>query len=254
MGTYSDSSTQDLTMTVAWAASSPLVASISNAPGSNGLATAVTVGSSTITALFGTFTSNPVTLTVPAATLVSLTITPAAPSIALGSTQQFAATGTYSDSSTQDLTTQAAWASDNTSVAGISNVSGTEGLASSVAAGTAQISATSGSVSSASIPLTVTGATLVSIRFVHPPSTWRLDSSIPLQLQVVGVYSDDSLNYALPSVTWTSSDTSVATISNAGDYLGLPTALAPGTTVFTVAVGNISYELQVMILPALDPQ
>ena len=39
-------------------------------------------------------------LGVPAATLVSLAVTPAVPSIALGASQQFAATATYSDGST----------------------------------------------------------------------------------------------------------------------------------------------------------
>ena len=43
-------------------------------------------------------------LTVTAATLQSIAVTPANPSIAKGLTQQFTATGTYSDSSTQNLT------------------------------------------------------------------------------------------------------------------------------------------------------
>ena len=38
------------------------------------------------------------------ASLVSIAVTPANPSIAKGTTQQFTATGTYSDSSTQNLT------------------------------------------------------------------------------------------------------------------------------------------------------
>ena len=45
------------------------------------------------------------TFTVTSAVVVSIAVTPAAPSQALGYTQQFTATGTFSDSSTQDLTT-----------------------------------------------------------------------------------------------------------------------------------------------------
>ena len=41
-------------------------------------------------------------LTVTAATLVSIAVTPANPSIAKGTTQQFTATGTYTDSSTAE--------------------------------------------------------------------------------------------------------------------------------------------------------
>ena len=41
-----------------------------------------------------------------AATLLSIAVTPANPSIATGTTQQFTATGTFSDNSTQNLTSQ----------------------------------------------------------------------------------------------------------------------------------------------------
>ena len=53
-----------------------------------------------------------------APTLQSIAVTPTNPrTILMGATQQFTATGTYSDSSTQNLTGQATWASSNTSVA-----------------------------------------------------------------------------------------------------------------------------------------
>ena len=55
------------------------------------------------------------------ATLVSIAVTPKNPSVALGTMQQFTATGTYSDGSTQNLTTTATWASSNPAVASISN-------------------------------------------------------------------------------------------------------------------------------------
>ena len=50
-------------------------------------------------------TSPDASLTVTAATLVSIAVTPPSPSIAKGLTQQFTATGTYTDNSTQNLTT-----------------------------------------------------------------------------------------------------------------------------------------------------
>ena len=48
-------------------------------------------------------------------------MTPANPTIAAGATQQFTATGTYSDSSTKVLTSGVTWASANTAVATIDN-------------------------------------------------------------------------------------------------------------------------------------
>src|SRR5207245_1396212 len=63
--------------------------------------------------------------------LSSITVTPANPSIQAGSTKQFTATGTYTDSTTQDLTSIATWSSSATSVATINSA----GLASGIAAG-----------------------------------------------------------------------------------------------------------------------
>src|SRR5262249_38687273 len=68
---------------------------------------------------------------------------PNPPAINLGGSQQFTATGTYSDGSTQNLTNQVTWSSSNTAVATIS----TSGLATAVAVGTTTISATLGAVS-----------------------------------------------------------------------------------------------------------
>lgn len=76
-------------------------------------------------------------------TLTSITVTPANPYVVVGATQQFAATGTYSDNSTQDITSSVAWSSSNTGTATIN----ASGLAVLVAARTTTITATSGSVS-----------------------------------------------------------------------------------------------------------
>ncbi len=61
-----------------------------------------------------------------------------------GGTTQFTATGTYSDGSTQDITSLVTWASDAPAVAIISNAVGSEGLATSVSSGNAAITAASG--------------------------------------------------------------------------------------------------------------
>ena len=73
-------------------------------------------------------------------TLVSVTVTPANASIAAGTQQQYAATGTYSDGSHQDLTSSATWTSSAPSVATIAG----SGLATGVAAGSTTIQAASG--------------------------------------------------------------------------------------------------------------
>jgi hypothetical protein len=159
IGGYSDGSTQDLSASVIWSSSAPAVAAIS----SRGLANAIGVGVASITAVLGGVTSPAVTLTVSAATLVSIAATSAVPSLALGLNEQFTATGTFSDHTVQDLTGAVIWASSATTIANISNALTTSGLVTSHLAGSTNITATLGAVSSASVALTVSAATLVSI-------------------------------------------------------------------------------------------
>ena len=97
--TYTDGSTANLTTSVTWASSNTAIATISTA----GLASTLATGSSTITATLGSV-SGTTTLTVTPAVLTSIAVTPANPSVAKGLTEQFTATGTYTDGSTANLT------------------------------------------------------------------------------------------------------------------------------------------------------
>jgi hypothetical protein len=81
----------------------------------------------------------------PPPTLVSITVTPFAPTQFTGSATQFTATGTYSDSSTQDLTATATWASSNSAVASLGQLATAQAV-NCVASGTSAISATLGGV------------------------------------------------------------------------------------------------------------
>ena len=78
--------------------------------------------------------------------LVSITVTPANPTLSVGSTQQFVATGTFSDSSTQTLQS-VTWSSSNQAAATITNDASDHGVALALAAGQSTITATAGSVS-----------------------------------------------------------------------------------------------------------
>lgn len=170
-GTYSDSTTQDITTSVTWSSSDTTVATIGSL---SGLATAVAAGTTTIRATSGSI-SGSTTLTVTSPTLISIAVTPAIPMINLGATQQFVATGNYSDSSTEDITTSATWSSSNTTVATIGSSSG---LADSVATGTTTVAATSGSISGSTtltvipvnvLPITVNGSLCSSGSYPNKP-------------------------------------------------------------------------------------
>jgi large repetitive protein len=90
--------------------------------------------------------------------LKSITVTPTNPSIALGATQQFVATGQFSNGSTANLTDAVTWSS---SVPGVASISAT-GLASAIGAGQTVIKAASGTING-STTLTVTSAVTYTI-------------------------------------------------------------------------------------------
>ena len=74
----------------------------------------------------------------PAPTLQSIAVTPANTSLPTGETEQFTATGTLSNNTTENLTSQVTWASSDTTWATIN----TTGLATAVSPGPVTISAT----------------------------------------------------------------------------------------------------------------
>ena len=96
--------------------------------------------------IIGGFNYVPVTVTSgstsPAVTLMSIAVTPGNPSIVNGTTVQLAAKGTYSDNSTQDLTTQVIWSSSDNTKATVS----TTGLVTAIATGSTTFTATSGTI------------------------------------------------------------------------------------------------------------
>lgn len=200
-GTFSDSTTQNLTATVTWSSSDTTKATIATA----GLATGIYVGSSTIRAASGNIFGT-ATLTVTDATLVSIAVSPANPSISTGSTQQFAAIGTFSDITTQDITALVTWSSGTTTVATVNAV----GLATGVAAGTTTVTATSG-VLSGNTTLTV------------------IVSSVPQasDAEIESLATDMRSTFGVDNVTAVSKALGYAGITVYADDMSQPFAAAP---------------------------
>ena len=240
-GVYTDNSTQDLTTQATWESSDSAVATVND-----GLATTAGVGSTTVSAISGDVSGNTM-LTVTDATLVSIEVSPAAPSLANGLTQQFTATGLYTDNSTQDLTTQVTWASSNGAVATVSDVGGSNGLATTAGVGSTTVSATSGGVTG-DATLTVTNATLVSIEVSPSPS--QAAGGTTAQFTATGLYTDNSTQDLTTQVTWASSDGAVATVSNAAGSNGLATTAGVGSTTVSASSGGVTGEATLTVTDA----
>ena len=238
IGTYTDGSTLDISTSVSWNTANSGIATVSG----QGLATSVAVGGTSVTATLGSI-SGTTTLTVNPATLVSIAITPAIPAIPLGTTVQFSATGTFTDGSTQNVTDTVQWSSDTTSVATISNSTGSQGIASSVATGTANITATSGSVQGTTT-LTVTTAALISIAVTPASPTIALGTT--QQLVATGTFTDGTTQNLTATATWSSDTQSTATINGSG----LASSVAVGTTTISATANNITGSTLLSVTPA----
>jgi hypothetical protein len=155
-------------------------------------------------------------------TLNSITVTPGNPSIGIGSTQQFTATGYYSNGSSLNITGQVVWASSNTSIANVN----LRGLAVAANAGTAQISATLRGING-STSVTVQGSLLVITTQSLPAG--KANTAYTATLAASGgtpPYAWSVISGALPTGTTLNSSTGVIS--------GTPTTAA--TFNFTVQV------------------
>jgi len=204
IGAYTDGSTMDLTSTATWSSSAPGVVSINGA----GLAATKAVGSSSIGAAVGGI-SGMTAFTVSPAALVSIAVTASTASLPLGGKGQLTATGSYTDSTTKDLTGSATW---TTSAPGVISVS-SGGAVQAKGIGSAGVSASSSGITG-SANLNVGTAALVSIAVAasHP--------SLPLgsgeQLTAIGTYTDGSTKDLTGSATWASSSLAVVSVSSGG--------------------------------------
>jgi len=162
--TFADSSGTNIPVNypVQWSSSDIKVATVD----SNGNATAVSPGQATISATFtpaaGAQLTGSSILTVDTAQLKSITVQPVGSgqpgtiSVGSGETLQLIATATYSDKTTQDVTSLATWTSDNPSAASVSIGQVTGGsIPTNAATATANITATYSGVSSTPVAVTV---------------------------------------------------------------------------------------------------
>ena len=144
------------------------------------------------------------------AKLQSVSVTPANPSIAVGATQQFKATGNYSDGSSKDLTSSATWTSKTTGVATVNS----SGLATAVAAGSSVIKASSGGLSG-STTLTVTPPA-VSFK---KGQTFSSGGTHPLSVVVTDFNGDGKLDIAVANEN---TDTLAVFLNDGTGHFGTP--------------------------------
>jgi hypothetical protein len=245
-GKFSDGTGSTLA-SAKWTSSNAGVISINVNTGS---ATATGAGTAVLTATSG-LVSGTLTATVTAAALTAITVTPPPFTLPegqpqpptgppLGPTQQLAATGNYSDGTSQDLTSVVTW-----SVPG-----GSDSLV--TPAGLAIAGVTPGSTTTVSAKrVGVTGTTVVT---VGPALVLGISIQQTAPVATVGMtvsfsavaISSNSPTPAPIAGTWQSSNPGVATILG-----NVATAVAPGSTTITITSGSIAASATLTVTAAI---
>ena len=216
---------------VSWTSSDTHVAVVSTA----GVVTGVSAGTATITAT-SEGRSGSSTITVVAPAIASVTVQPSSATVQVGGTTTL--TATVKDVTGAIVTDRAVtWASSNVAVATVSS----NGVVTGRAAGTAVISATSGG-RSGSVTVTVVLVPVGSVT-VSPSSV----TLVPTQVLSLSAEVRDANNVVVTdrSVTWTSSNAAVATVTTTG----VVTAVAPGTATITATSEGKTGAATISVVP-----
>jgi len=232
---YSDGSTKNVTSSVNWSSSAAAVATVNN----SGLVTAKAVGQVKIVATLDSVTGSmsfSVTHRLESLSVVSATN---AYTASVGSLLQFNAFAHYNDGTSSNVTSSAVWRSTAAAIAGISN----SGLLTPLAVGSSEVQATySGMTGSANVSVT---DTLLSLSISPNANAVNVGSS--LQLTAMGTYQDGKPARAVSGVTWTSSATNLASVSN-----GLVAGVKGGNVTITATLGSLSARIQLSINAVLQ--
>jgi uncharacterized protein YjdB len=196
-GHYSDGTEPDLSALATWTSDNVAVATVD---ASTGLVHGVTTGSSNVKATYQGVDGSMI-VTVAPADIVSIRVTPQNASMALGRNANLTATGTFTDGTTQNITTSVLWTADDTTVATVEPT----GEVRSASVGTTFVTASrvdySGNTISAVSNITVNPAALVSLDL--SPQTPVLALGTYVQMQLTGTYTAGDPQDVTDQATWT---------------------------------------------------
>jgi uncharacterized protein YjdB len=216
--------------TVTWASSNPLIAGVD----ASGVVTPLSVGAATITAT-SEGKNGTSTITVTQAAVATVSVTPSPLSMSVGQATQL--TATARDAGGNALTGQTfQWTTSNSAVATVA----TDGTVTAVSAGSATITATTGG-KSGTAAITVSDFAVGSVT-VQPQGPQISQNASQQLTATVRDVTDVIVTNRL--VTWTTSNSGIATVSNTG----LVTGLNPGDAIITATSEGKSGTTTVTVL------
>ncbi|MEW5850729.1 MAG: Ig-like domain-containing protein [Myxococcota bacterium] len=225
LGVYTDGSQQDLTSSVLWESTEPDIAQVSNAPGSQGLVTAVELGEVSVTAAYNGVTGVAM-LTVTNAALRSIVVEPGEAVTARGISKRFRAWGTFTDNTVQDISSIVTWTSSDDTVASFTSQT-SPSLAHARLEGVVTVTASLQGITGTAT-LTVEPKTLVAISLNPGYST--IVRGTRVRFTATGIFSDDSTEDLTLVADWASEYPDVAETLIGAETRGTVVAHSTGTT------------------------
>jgi len=227
--TLTDGSSQDVTQTATWSISDPSVIQID----ANGLASALKAGTSTFSATLNSLVASS-SVKVNSAVRQSIAITPSPVLLIVGQKAQVTATVTLTDGSSQDVTHTVTWSISDPSVIQINS----NGVASALKAGTSTFTASLGGPGQATI--SGNGTAKVTPELLQTLQISAHDASMPLgtsqRLTATGTFNDGVVRDLTSTVSWSSSPSSVVSVSATGEA----TAVARGSATLSATANGIN--------------
>lgn len=250
IATLSDGSKRNVTLepSLVWSSAANSIATIQSGSTDSGRATAISVGTTTISAsgiANGVSFTDTANLTVTNLTVTALSVSPDGTKVPAGLAKRFTATALLSDGSTLDVTenSKVNWSSADTKIASVGNSENIKGLVYGVSTGNTSISA-SGTVNglsyTSSANITISDAVITDLQVTPPESsiTERLTKQYTATARFSDGTTEDVTNNK--NLYWSSDNTSVATISSSQVIdNGIATGIKAGVATIT-ASGNIN--------------
>jgi hypothetical protein len=165
--------------------------------------------------------------------LSAISVGPAAPppQVAAGGTVQLTAIGTYSDQSTKDVTGSVNWVSANTNVATVTPAGGLVTCVSTASTAQQVVISAAGATATGTVPVTCLAPTLSSL--VLTPASPTLAAGSSVQLTATANFSYGPAQNVTSTASWTSSNSSVATVSG-----GLVMCVAGANSAATITAAS----------------
>jgi len=268
-GSYDDGSTKNITTTVTWSSNvnvvtvntSGVATAVSSTKG--GVAPGATHQVVTLTATLGSVKGVLTGGLTVSDDLSSIVVTPAGQTVTGGSSQQYTATGTFQDGTTENIGSDVTWSASPSGTATISSTGLATGSSTITIPSEATIKATSNgtlqavsALAAGSTSLTVDPCALVSIVVNSPASS--LTALTVDQLTATGTYQCGGSQVITKTATWSVTATNGGTVSmNWNNSPGAAYATYSGVNQNSIAtiqaqVGSVVGSVQLPIVPVLD--